>query len=96
MTGDPRAATRGERVRGVAVGVGEAPARLGLDPCEVLAIDDALAKLQQRDPQKARIVELRYYAGLTIDETADVLGVSPRLVDKDWQFARAWLHRELS
>ncbi len=66
------------------------------DPTEILAVDEALQKLRQRDPQKARIVELRYFTGLSIDETADVLEISPRQVDKEWQFIRAWLHRELS
>lgn len=66
------------------------------DPAEILAVDDALQKLKLRDPQKAKIVELRYFTGLSVDETAEVLGISPRQVDKEWHFARAWLHRELS
>jgi len=66
------------------------------DPTDWLALDEALAWLDARDPRKAKIVMLRYFAGLSIDETAEVLGVSPRLVDKEWRFARAWLHRRLS
>ena len=74
----------------------EPAAPLDCDPSEVLALDEALAKLRKRDELKAEIVQLRYFAGLSIDETAEVLGISPRQVDKDWQFAKAWLHRELS
>ncbi len=66
------------------------------DPAELLALDEALTKLRARDPQKAEIVQFRFYAGLTIDETAEALGVSPRLVDKQWRFAKAWLKRELA
>jgi RNA polymerase sigma factor (TIGR02999 family) len=69
---------------------------LDCDPGEVLALNEALAKLRARDERKAEIVQLRYFAGLTIDETAEVLGISPRMVDKEWRFAKAWLHRELS
>lgn len=66
------------------------------DPAEVLAVDEALSKLEQKDPRKAEIVQLRYFAGLTVDETADALGISPRTVDREWVFARAWLKRNLS
>lgn len=76
--------------------LGEAAAALDCDPAEVLALDEALAKLRQHDERMADIVQLRYFAGLSVDETAEVLGISPRQVDKKWSFARAWLHRELS
>lgn len=69
---------------------------IDVDPQEVLALDDALEKLAKLDPQAVEIVKLRYFAGLSIDETADVLGISPRLVDKEWQHARSWLKREMS
>jgi RNA polymerase sigma factor (TIGR02999 family) len=69
---------------------------LGCNPGEVLALDEALAKLRGRDARKAEIVQLRYFAGLSIDETAEVLGISPRMVNKEWRFAKAWLHRELA
>jgi len=72
------------------------PAVFDDDPVELLAIDEALARLDQIAPRQARIVELRYYGGFTIDETAEALGVSPRTVDADWLVARAWLHRELA
>ncbi|MFQ5422752.1 MAG: ECF-type sigma factor, partial [Phycisphaerae bacterium] len=65
------------------------------DPAEVLAVDDALNKLERQDPHAARVVTLRYFAGLSIDETAEALGCSPRKIDEDWRLARAWLHREL-
>jgi len=66
------------------------------DLAKVLAIDEALQRLEQVDPPRAEIVMLRYFAGLSIDETAAALGVSPRTVDTGWRFAKAWLHRELS
>jgi RNA polymerase sigma factor (TIGR02999 family) len=66
------------------------------DPIEVLAINEALEKLQERDASKAQIVELRYFAGLSIDECAAMLEVSPRTIDNEWRFARAWLHRHLA
>lgn len=65
------------------------------DPVEVLAVDEALKQLEQTAPRQAEIVNLRYFAGLSVDETAQVLDVSPRTVDYEWRFARAWLHREL-
>jgi len=66
------------------------------DPDEVLAIDEALTKLEQTHPLQAEVVMLRYFTGLTVEETAHALDVSPRTVDREWLFARAWLHRELS
>ncbi len=65
------------------------------DPVEVIVIDDALTKLKEIDPRKAEVVSLRYFAGLTVDETAGILDVSSRTVESEWHFARAWLHREL-
>jgi RNA polymerase sigma factor (TIGR02999 family) len=76
--------------------LGEAAAALNHDPADVLALDEALAKLRAHDERKAEIVQLRFFAGLSIDETAEMLGLSPRQVDKEWCFAKAWLHRELS
>ncbi len=73
-----------------------APAIFDQDPSEVLAINEALKNLERTDTRKAEVVMLRYFAGLTVDETAEALGLSPRTVDSDWQFARVWLHRELS
>jgi RNA polymerase sigma factor (TIGR02999 family) len=59
------------------------------------ALDCALEALAQLDPRRARIVELRFFGGLTVEETAVVVGVSPQTVMRDWKFARAWLAREL-
>ena len=62
---------------------------------DVLEIDEALRKLESEAPAKAEVVKLRYFAGLTIDQTADVLGLSPATVDRRWSFARAWLFEEI-
>jgi RNA polymerase sigma factor (TIGR02999 family) len=63
---------------------------------ELAAIDDALAALEEVSERKARVVELRFFGGLTVEETAAVLKVSADTVERDWRFARAWLKRELS
>jgi RNA polymerase sigma factor (TIGR02999 family) len=61
----------------------------------LLALDAALAKLAGHDPAKARLVEMRYFAGLTGDQAAEVLGISPKTADRYWVYARAWLRREM-
>ena len=66
------------------------PARGG-----VLSLDDALASLSKIDPRKGRVVELRYFGGLSVDETAEVLGISPETAMRDWKMAKAWLLHEL-
>ena len=66
-----------------------------LDAVDVIALDDALARLAVIDPQKARLVDLRYFAGLSIPEAAEVLGVSTATVGREWAVARMWLRREL-
>lgn len=63
---------------------------------EVLAIDDALDRLAELDERQARVVECRYFGGLTIDETARALGVSPATVKRDWNMARLWLKRAMT
>ena len=63
---------------------------------DVLVLDEALARLAAIDPAAARLVELRYFGGLTIEATADVLGVSPATIKREWATARGWLRRELS
>jgi RNA polymerase sigma factor (TIGR02999 family) len=63
---------------------------------DLLALDEALDGLERIDSQQRRIVELRYFGGLSIEEAAQVLGVSPATVKREWRMARAWLHRELS
>ena len=62
---------------------------------DVLALDGALSRLAERDPQQSRIVELRFFAGLTVEETAAVLDISPATVKRDWSMARAWLARQI-
>jgi RNA polymerase sigma factor (TIGR02999 family) len=59
---------------------------------ELLALDEALAELAEIDPRQARIVELRYFGGCTVEETAELLGIGPRTIDRDWQAAKAWLY----
>jgi RNA polymerase sigma factor (TIGR02999 family) len=63
---------------------------------ELVALDEALRGLEEFDPQKARVVELRYFAGLSIEETAEVLGVSPTTVRREWRHAKAWLYRAIA
>jgi RNA polymerase sigma factor (TIGR02999 family) len=65
------------------------------DPEQLLAIDDALAKLARQDPAAARLVELRYFGGLTVDEAGKALGMSTATAYRHWKYARAWLHGEL-
>jgi RNA polymerase sigma-70 factor, ECF subfamily len=63
---------------------------------DVIRVDEALDALAKVDPRQARIVELRFFAGLTLDETAEALGISPITVSREWAVARAWLHAELT
>jgi RNA polymerase sigma factor (TIGR02999 family) len=63
---------------------------------DVLAVDEALLRLQRIDPRLHRVVEYRFFGGLTVEETAEALGVTPRTVQRDWVKARAWLHATLS
>ena len=62
---------------------------------DLVALDDALSTLEDLDPRKAAVVELRFFAGLTLEETADQLGVSPETVGREWRRAKAWLYNEL-
>lgn len=68
----------------------------GTGQVDVMALNDALDALAQLDPLRARMIELRFFAGLTTEETADALGVSPATVTRGWRLARAWLHRRLT
>jgi RNA polymerase sigma factor (TIGR02999 family) len=89
------AAKRGGAQRQLTLGA--AGAGGGPEPTvDVLALDEALTRLAALDPEKSRLVELRYFAGLGIEETAAVLGTSPATVKRHWQLARAWLKRELT
>ena len=66
------------------------------DAMDILELNDALVKLEALDPDQARVVELRYFTGLNIEETAEALGISASTVKREWTVARAWLRRELS
>ena len=72
------------------------PAKPALDTVDALALDRALTRLEALDPDQARIVELRFFGGLTVEETASVVGVSPATVKREWALAKGWLYRELS
>ncbi|MBB5059114.1 RNA polymerase sigma factor (TIGR02999 family) [Granulicella aggregans] len=63
---------------------------------ELIALDDALSRLNECDPRRARNVELRIFGGLTVEESAEILGISPQTVMRDWKFSKSWLLRELS
>jgi len=63
---------------------------------EILAVDEVLSRLSEIGPQQARIAEMRYFGGLSVEEIAEVLGVSPRTVKREWAVAKGWLHTELS
>jgi len=89
-----RAAKRGADVRRVSVSDAAATAKTaGFD---VLALDEALQSLANIDPRQSRVVELRFFAGLSLDEIAKALDVGPATVQRDWTAARAWLYREMS
>jgi RNA polymerase sigma factor (TIGR02999 family) len=80
----------------IPVTIGAALDLAATESFDVVALDVALETLEKIFPQQARVVELRFYAGLTIDETAAVLGVSPATISREWTMARAWLRRELT
>lgn len=63
---------------------------------QILALDDALRRLEQAEPEVAGVVRMRFFAGLSVDETAEALALSPRQVDRHWAYARAWLLREVA
>jgi RNA polymerase sigma factor (TIGR02999 family) len=88
--------TLGGAHEGRAAGGARADDESSLDAVDVIALDDALARLAELDPQKARLVDLRYFAGLSIPEAAEVLGVSTATVGREWAVARMWLRRELA
>jgi len=95
---------RARRFHRVRHGSGQRPIALGPDATEVsfdappesiLALHDALERLEREDPRRARVVELRFFGGLAEEAIAPLLGVTTRTVERDWRFARAWLHREM-
>jgi len=77
------------------VDLGEANASVASSPEEILALNDALDKLARIDARQSRIVEMRCFSGLSLQEVATVLGVSEKTVKRDWALAKAWLHREV-
>jgi RNA polymerase sigma factor (TIGR02999 family) len=94
-----RARSRGRDKRGGAaqkVSLDEAASLAAVRAAELIALDDALTDLSVVAPRKGQIVELRYFGGLSIDETAEVVGVSPPTVEREWRAAKAWLYRAIS
>lgn len=89
-----RNAKRGRGLRRVALE--EATMVGGERPTDLAALDDALTSLAERDPRKAQVVEMRFFGGLSVDESAEVLGVSSVTVMREWRTAKAWLYRELA
>jgi RNA polymerase sigma factor (TIGR02999 family) len=89
-----RAAKRGGKI--VKATLGEAMALPNGSDINMVALDDALSALEAIDPEKSRIVELRFFGGLSLEETAAVTGVSVTTVTRQWRSAKAWLHREIS
>jgi RNA polymerase sigma factor (TIGR02999 family) len=85
-----------KRGHGCKVTLDDAVATPQKQDLDVLALDEALNELYRFDLQQARIVELRFFGGLSIDETSDILKISPATVKRDWATARAWLYREMS
>ena len=79
-----------------AVSLDEAAVVSGERAAELVALDEALTALAALHPRQSRVVELRFFGGLSVEETAEVLNVSPDTVLRDWRMAKAWLHRELS
>jgi RNA polymerase sigma factor (TIGR02999 family) len=93
------ARNRGAQKRGAAMAMGSLnePGLLANDRCEDwLAVDEALDRLARRDPRMAKVVELRFFAGLTENEIGEALSISPRTVKRDWRVAKAWLRGELA
>ncbi|MBI1760013.1 MAG: sigma-70 family RNA polymerase sigma factor [Acidobacteria bacterium] len=89
------AAKRGGAWQRISLTAAQFDASVDAHEIELLALDQALTRLAAFDPQLARLVELRYFADLTIEETAHVLGLSPATIKREWQTARTWLQREL-
>jgi RNA polymerase sigma factor (TIGR02999 family) len=78
------------------VSLDEVPVVSRQQKVDILALDEALDRLAKLDPRKTQVVELRYFSGLSVEETAEALSVSVETVMRDWKFAKAWLHRGLS
>jgi RNA polymerase sigma-70 factor (ECF subfamily) len=95
LTDQARARQSHKRGGAQPISLDAAPLVLPKSHAEVLAVDDALKALAKVDLRKSKVVELRFFGGMTVEETAVVLKVSPDTVVRDWRLAKAWLHREL-
>ena len=93
---DRRAVKRGAGATPVAIEAALEVADTDAPNEDLLAVDEALTALAALDPRQARVVELRYFAGLSIEETAEVLAISPATVKREWTTAKAWLRREVA
>ena len=80
----------------LSVGLDDAIAQSAPRSCDVLSLDRALSELSSMDPRQGRLVELRYFGGLSLEETATLLEISPTTVKREWRIAKAWLYRRLS
>ncbi len=78
------------------VSLDEASIAIGAPDVDLIALDEVLTRLAALDPQQSRVVELRFFGGLTLDETAEVLNISPATVGREWTLAKAWLYAELT
>ena len=90
---DRLARKRGSGAQQVSLSLVEAPS--GQPDVELIALEQALEQLAVMDPRKARVVELKFFGGLTIEEISEVLGISEATVEREWSFARAWLYRAM-
>jgi len=79
----------------IKVSLSEATLKTPAQDLDIVALDEALQRLAKMDEQQSRIVELRFFSGLSVEETAEVLSISPATVKRDWSMAKAWLHREI-
>jgi RNA polymerase sigma factor (TIGR02999 family) len=87
---------RGREKRGAGLSVTSLDDAVAPQPAvDIVALDEALGRLSAADPQQGRVVELRFFAGLSVEETAEALGISPATVKRDWATARLWLYNEL-
>ena len=91
-----RRRTAGKRGNGVRVPLEEVAGVSGERDDDLLALDEALRELEEIDPQQSKIVELRYFGGLTIEETSEAMSLSPATVKREWAMARAWLYQTLT
>jgi RNA polymerase sigma factor (TIGR02999 family) len=76
--------------------VAEMPDLASWRPSELMTLDDALTRMAEMDPRKAKVIELKFFGGLSVEEIADVLKISPQSVMRDWRLAKVWLQRELN